>query len=382
MDPSWMEARTRYRSHKEKPKNSDIDGRFRRKLLLNPYAHALATPMRMCPITSTNLPKYFLQEFKAVTRPDTGDHWWTPGDIALPQNLLKEAIEGKGQGDDAPNPSVPALDTDEVADFSTDSTQVKVSNKHRGAAPTAYVVARKPLLQSLGGKKGKTPHGEKHKMLLVRSQPLHGRGMVSKLVWREDMDDFVLENMRRMVINQLLYFAGLREIDSRSYIVPLTNWDAITQQKQRGCLLWYQTDSNIHLNKTKLENSGSSVLEEFATFDVPGTKYEKKLPVHDLKRLLGPHHLAELMEKPLFRDNSLFLVRKQRSIPLQLYLWKLQAYLAEYPSHVGLGQDSRKASNSQQRSPKVSSDPHQSQSSGAVADSCNGHLQDVSLSAD
>ncbi|GKT48984.1 uncharacterized protein ColSpa_09165 [Colletotrichum spaethianum] len=87
----------------------------------------------------------------------------------------------------------------------------------------------------------------------------------------------------------------------------------------------------LEANPYGYESGGDvTVLEDFATYDVPKAKYERKLPVYDLRRLLGEGYLAKLRETPIFRDSSLFVLRKQRSIPLQLYLWKLQAYIAEH----------------------------------------------------
>ncbi|KAK1998309.1 hypothetical protein LX36DRAFT_576540 [Colletotrichum falcatum] len=288
MDPRWMEARTRYRTPKPR-RSKDVlpAGRFRKKLEANPYALALTTPVRFCPISEVSLPKYFLQELKPIENPETKTFWWTPGDLDSP------------------------------------IAQQKATENLLRRSPACYVIARKPFFKSLSGSKRQSPHGEKWRGLLSRRDGRLVQQIVKKQVWREDMDDFILDNMRRNVMKYLVYFAELRAgQDHRSYILRLGSWERAAKIPQRGCLLWYRTVNGP-------QRQGGAALKPFATYDVPKAKYERTLPVYDLMRLLGEDHLAKLREIPMFRDSSLFLLRKQRSIPLQLYLWKLQAYMAE-----------------------------------------------------
>ena len=48
-----------------------------------PTAQALATPLRMCTMTRTRIPVFFMQDFALVAHPDTGRPWW------LPRSLLR-----------------------------------------------------------------------------------------------------------------------------------------------------------------------------------------------------------------------------------------------------------------------------------------------------
>ncbi|TDZ35214.1 hypothetical protein CTRI78_v011536 [Colletotrichum trifolii] len=141
------------------------------------------------------------------------------------------------------------------------------------------------------------------------------------------MDDVVLENMRRHIVKAFLYYIKLNEKDSRDYLRPCPSWDGVRKMKHRGCLLWLPQPEGESLE----HRTGLSALEQFATFDVPYAKWQKSLPIYDLERLLGPDHLATLRELPLFRENSLLMLGKRRSIPTQLYLWKIQGYLATFP---------------------------------------------------
>ncbi|KAL2756936.1 hypothetical protein ACRALDRAFT_2041498 [Sodiomyces alcalophilus JCM 7366] len=174
--------------------------------------------------------------------------------------------------------------------------------------------------------------------MLVRRPNLKRSGILSRLVWRRDMHRVVLENMRRQIVQQLEYFASLCTREGRSYLTPCSSWDAINRDlNHRGCVLWRSQSAGSHELATgesgvegETDPSGNNGGPgQLATLDIPGAKYERKLPVHNLDRLLGEHHMATLMKTPLFKDNPLLVLGRRRTIPLQLSLWKLQGYLAE-----------------------------------------------------
>ncbi|KAK2059698.1 hypothetical protein LY76DRAFT_14610 [Colletotrichum caudatum] len=299
MDPRWMEARTRYRTPKPKrPKDVLPAGRFRKKLEANPYALALTTPIRFCKTSEVHLPKYFLQEFKPMENPETRGFWWTPGDLDVMHAAKEWERDDEPREDGAPpEPHNPA---------ETPVAQQKATEKLLRQSPTFYVLARKPLLKSLSGSKKLTPHGERWRGLLSRQE-----GLLTHSIRKRQ--------------------------DHRSYLLRLGSWERAETIPQRGCLLWYHTENGPQRQGAATGPDGGEAavaapvtLEPFSMYDVPKAKYERKLPVYDLRWLLGEDHLAKLREISMFRDSSLFLLRKQRSIPLQLYLWKLQAYLVEY----------------------------------------------------
>ncbi|KAJ0297575.1 hypothetical protein COL516b_010624 [Colletotrichum fioriniae] len=482
MDPGWMDVRTRYRMPKPRPKSKrppslsssgeapakhkykirmgwdertqskskfivknklPNGGRFRVKLEQNPYVHALASPIRFCPVTGTSLPKYFLQNFKAVTNPDTKGHWFIPGDVEVSWTH-KEAMEEelrqldnlgnrseelddvenapmKPEGDgskeldgvkDEPgkpfkeegeleksdgaedefnksvkettgstkpeekivepkkqNENKPHNHNSDTAadDFEKHFENVLGSEKngkkeksHRVTAasnrttppkelpedplakqketdqlliksPSAYVVSRKPIIDSMAGKRGKTPFGDGWRMLLGRNQKVMNSDIPKRLVWREDMGDFVLENLRKNIMKYIDYYVETDE-GHRLSIQPLETWEDVHDAEKRSCLLWYD-DANITAGESRWDEwMKEGKVKPFATYDVPDAKYEKSLPIYDIGRLMGPKYLAKLRAIPMFREHSLFVVRRKRSIPLHLYLWKLQAYMAEYPS--------------------------------------------------
>ncbi|KAI3554374.1 hypothetical protein CABS01_01067 [Colletotrichum abscissum] len=482
MDPVWMDVRTRYRTPKPRPKSKSDKvrdyslsssgaaprkhkyktrmgkdkktrsprlivmnklpngGRFRVKLEQNPYVHALASPVRFCPVTGTSLPKYFLQNFKAVTNPDTQGHWFIPGDVevswthkdAMEEELRKlddmenrsekvddvengaikqgkddskelnevngeprKACKGEGKSKKADNAEDESKKCSEETTGSTKPEEEKVESKKQskkepqtldtagndfeqhftnvigseknakkeksrsGAvslpptpqkqlpedplvkqketdqlllkSPSAYVVSRKPVIDSMAGKRGKTPFGDGWRTLLGRNPKVMNSDIPKRLVWRQDMGDFVLENLRKNIMKYVTWHVEAGEGRS-SCIQPLETWEDVHDAQKRSCLLWYDA-ANITAGESRWDEwMKKGKVKPFATYDVPDAKYEKSLPIYDIGRLMGPKYLAKLREIPVFRERSLFVVKKKRSIPLQLYLWKLQAYMAEYPS--------------------------------------------------
>ena len=67
---------------------------------------------------------------------------------------------------------------------------------------------------------------------------------------------------------------------------------------------------------------------QLATMDIEGVRFGAKLVVHNLDELLGEDHLAALRnESAMLRSGNLFLLGRQRTLDLQLKLWKLQGYM-------------------------------------------------------
>lgn len=62
-------------------------------------------------------------------------------------------------------------------------------------------------------------------------------------------------------------------------------------------------------------------------------KKKRKIPLHNLSRLLGEGKLAELVKKfpdDTFAMDLVAIKNKKKTTELQMKLWRLQGYLAEY----------------------------------------------------
>ncbi|KAM0496857.1 hypothetical protein D7B24_006951 [Verticillium nonalfalfae] len=309
MDPAWIEARRRFRTPKPKTPAHTYLGRFRKKLYLNPYAQALATPWRLCTATETGLPRYFLQDFEVVTNPETGQPCFVPGDRT------------DAAAPDTPPPPVSGQESSPEGRSPTDAPRPLAGP----SAPVGYVLARHDVLELLGSPRRVSSLGGKHIAMLARRAHLSRSGLLPRLVWPPHMHRLVLDLLRARAVDALLRLARLDAAPARGYLRPCASWAQINRDMpHRGCVLWSPGEAAV--SAAAAETPGP-----WATLDIEGAKYEGKMPVHDLRRLLGDEHLARLRAEPAFADSTLLVLGKRRTIPAQLLLWKLQGYLAEYP---------------------------------------------------
>lgn len=144
------------------------------------------------------------------------------------------------------------------------------------------------------------------------------------------MDGFVLELMRRRAVEGLVYLVGLK----RGYVVGCVDWEDATRKPQIGAILWTRGTGSEEIVAAKDEqvNHGPP---EFATL-IFG-KDKGKVPMHNLRMLLGKEKLQELREKcpsGIFDKELTVLRHRNVTVDLQLRLWKLQGYLAEYKEYI------------------------------------------------
>ncbi|GAB1314832.1 hypothetical protein MFIFM68171_05042 [Madurella fahalii] len=292
MDPSFHEARERFT--KPKPAHSPFKStKFQRQLARNPYARALATPPRRCPISCSTLPNYFFERFALVAHPDTHQPWFVPQDL-----------ESKA-------PGTPSATAEPPQGIKT--------------GPSAYVLSRQLLFQEL--QRGDSPYHDAYKRLFRMSD--HGQSRLSSVLnrtsWRSDMDAVLLELMRRRVVESLLHFATTSEKENRKkYLVKCETWDSVKELKHRGCLLFLGRQEGA-----PPDSEPESPPPRLSMMTIEGVKFGGKLAVHNLMVLLGEAHTARLKrESQLLSDGSLFLLGRQATVKLQMLLWKLQGYMA------------------------------------------------------
>lgn len=150
--------------------------------------------------------------------------------------------------------------------------------------------------------------------------------ILNQAVWREDMDSLVLDIMRKQVVEELLCLAKLCTDQGRKYISRLATWDDIKNHVHRGCVLWIGPGGPSGDHAAGWTDAPGPN----ATIDIEGVKRDGKIPVHNLFSLLGREGVDQVLQgSPLFQEGSLVLLERERSVDVQLKLWKLQAYLAD-----------------------------------------------------
>ncbi|RYP78247.1 hypothetical protein DL771_000724 [Monosporascus sp. 5C6A] len=338
MDPSFWEARQRYQTPKAKP--GKAQNSVERQLRANPFAKALATPLRQCSITHQRLPKFFLQDFNLIQHPETGAPWWVPRSLMRHESHvaeypdeeeISEAIQKEEEAINAEDEVTTTAPEKEVTTMAPENEKEAkasiVADANVGAkggrpyGPSAYALARKDLFAAFKTEGSGLINA--HKKLFGGSSSRY-RTFGGRAVWREDMDTYILDLMQREVVDHLLYLSRLCAEQGRYYVVRCYGWDDV-QHKHKGALLWFQN-----------ETDGETPPGPFATFDtqtrnLQGENNPVTVAVHNMPMLLGDEQAARLKsEARVFGEGSIFMLAGRRTTGLQANLWRLQGYLADY----------------------------------------------------
>src|SRR5436190_633148 len=134
----------------------------------------------MCALTRTRLPSFFLQDFELIAHPTTNEPWYLPRSLTSPHS--SSALSASASSSP---PSIP---------------ESIVGARH---GPRAYVLSRACLLKGTtvpksGFTKGyeRFPNGRDIQWKAFRDLSIR---------WRSDIDTFVLELMRRRIVEGLKY---------------------------------------------------------------------------------------------------------------------------------------------------------------------------------
>ncbi|KAL7896223.1 hypothetical protein HDV63DRAFT_171063 [Trichoderma sp. SZMC 28014] len=308
-DPAWMQARRKIAKSAPGPPL----GRFRRKLANNPFAQALATPIRRCPNSATSLPRYFLQDFEMIRHPETGAAWWAPGPLAfehvLPTKRTDEPQANRNNDRDA------AARAELVSASAPDSSATTTGPARPRRSPiTSYTLSRKSLVDMVGG--------PNKKYLALLSAIRTGMAVAPDTrdaVWREDMGGLLLGMMRSHATDALIARGNRPHGPKDRFIQPCMNWKDVEAVRLRGCVIWLPQNSDGP--------------RQYATLDVEGAQYGRKMVVHNLQWLLGDNEIERLKgSAEMFREGKIFVLKQWTStsmMRLHMLLWKLQGYLAE-----------------------------------------------------
>ncbi|PFH61728.1 hypothetical protein XA68_16449 [Ophiocordyceps unilateralis] len=305
LDPAWIKPRRRQR--KERP--TEPNGRFRKMLVRNPYAHALATPLRRCVNTNVTLPRYFLQDFELVKHPTTSATWWAPGPLSL-DHIIKRSPPSLSITDPG------AVESVVVKSPPTDAHQSVGASD----AQTSDALYRNPaVLREAPSSAHDHVHAvPQNTMMLGMRTGLAATPDTRESVWREDLGDVLLAMLRRRAVDALIERGRPTRHAKDQSIFNCASWDDVRHVERRGCVLWLP-DHNMDLP------------QQYATLDIEDVQYGSKMVVHDLFWLLGDDQVRRLREEsPMFRDGKILVLTHWGSITmmrLHLLLWRLQGYL-------------------------------------------------------
>ncbi|KUJ10985.1 uncharacterized protein LY89DRAFT_595519 [Mollisia scopiformis] len=297
MDPTFQQAKAKRRIPKQPP--SGVLTPFQQDLAKNPYALALSTPMRRCRLTDVNVPKYFLQDYKILSHPITGVPYFLPA--SLSRKHTKEKTEER-----------PKM-IEGITSYTLNYRKALSSMQN----PTGgYFTSRSGS--------NKRAHHRLVPQGLRDVKPAMKMVMASR--WRPDMEDFVLELMRRRCVEHLVDLASLK----RGYLVGCADWEDAASKPSVAAFLWTGGIGDEPINPPT----------DFATLDLGmegglkggEKKKRRKVPVYNLRNIIGEEKLIELRNvgSGIFGRDVVALKHKKMTVELQMQLWKLQGYMADY----------------------------------------------------
>jgi len=329
MDPETIAAKNKY--HEKKASPSKTPESMQQQLAKNPYALALATPLRKCQLTKINLPRYFLQDFTLMSHPVTKEPWFAPRSLTA-----KYGNPDPWEQKDLEPEDKERLD---LGDAIQAQSELQANTPTLGIA--SYTIANLNIIQSMQEKEGylrtKSSRAARYNGSRFPNE-IHTRFMSERVYrvpalmkiyeqsgWRQDMADSVLELMRRRMVEALTHVVKMKGI----YLVGCHSWDDALAKKQFGAYLWTG-------GKDLVEGNASP--SEFATLDITrkatdGAPKTQKIPVHNLRTLLGDEKLNKLratFPSGIFEREVIAIKRKRMTVDLQMRLWKLQGYLAQF----------------------------------------------------
>ncbi len=375
----------------------------------NHAAQALATPIRLCQLTGVRLPSYFLLKFGITRHPITRAQWQLPKLAVDPLVLSSEDDSLVKTGTDNKNadkiqemqPTADECDVSpqtkstkpETLDESIEKTIEHLAKSHwpiepassrelksdwsppkpitRDAAGSWYICSQ-PALQHMSTFKTKA------RLKLIPNAWKEDSGITAdKLVWRQDMDVFVLDLLRKKVFTLLKILASPRGV----YITFSSGSKSIGLHTSLAAVLWLgaKTPGNIPESREQLPSSGTSASQEEVVGDVPPlgeaapsqelnpaghiapshtevNYFESTepppyamikgknhyIPIYNVPTLLGPEYLARLRGiNTSFAGTMAFIKMRKQTVKAQMELWKLMGYLAQAETQEGNPADVR-----------------------------------------
>lgn len=372
MVPNYFQVFEKYRSKKAPPSKNPTP--FQKQLSKNPYAQALATPMRVCYLTRTFQPAFFMQDFNLMAHPDTSEPWWVPGSLLSEppdRSTSDEGIDGEyvsvqdemgAELGSHPNHDqrnvekvidIKQSESDETlplesaisAEFRlpTDVSPGTVATVRTRIGPRVWLSSRQDVFSAIQDPQSGYGIRPWNSFISSMAQAKTTRAVNANSGWRGDMDKYVLEQMRRQSRGLLEYLCTLK----RGYVTSCTSLDeAATRKRQAAVILWtgrYRATTPAGEEETQQRGP-----HEFAVLDMEQPDHHLarasrlKIPVHNLRVLLGKEHLEYLQDKyHAFQNEYVILKSRRIVVDVMMKLWKLQGYLARYENFYSIGDAQR-----------------------------------------
>ncbi|PVI03310.1 hypothetical protein DM02DRAFT_612385 [Periconia macrospinosa] len=316
LDPIISSARSQWQEPKQKPNVAEFTP-FQKKLWENPYAHTLASPLRICRSTSVLVPTPLLTTLHPRPHPVTKAPWLLPVSLTTSQHHL--------------------------------------GTPHR-------FLAHKFLASYIS-------HSRRNWERSVPARMDDKLGRTENLVLREDMADLIHTLLQKQLIKKLKWhfsqrgqltpctsphtshIDGIDDVSSILYLGTLkhleeltTRLNRITQTLDRFTdYTWRHFENVIEPHKQKgVTHRAPSWYKpwrwmkmqprlQYPPLEYPMTMWRgRKVAVYSLVDLLGEEGVKELVAGTVYEGEKCLVVKRARhNVPVEMLLMGLTGYLAE-----------------------------------------------------
>jgi len=215
---------------------------------------------------------------------------------------------------------------------------VKSSPEHVGLRPrpngaAAYMLARQSLLHNIS-QKSLTHRGEIMRIIPPRWKR-YTDIRTEKTVWREDMDTYYLDILRKTVLGRLEY---LRRCNAGYLVTTAKGLDGIPEMSQIGAVLWLGRPSPhsgpLSPSSPPVESEPKGAFPPEGPEPYLMVKFKgHHIPVYNMRAMLGEEMLQALgVSDHLFASEFVMLKAKKNTVKTRMMLWKLQIYTAYFSS--------------------------------------------------
>ncbi|KAL8842662.1 MAG: hypothetical protein Q9170_000437 [Blastenia crenularia] len=302
MNPDLQAARNRYKTPKPEPSGELSD--FQKRLSKNIYAQALATPVRNCAVTGVRLPNHFLLNFGLTPHPKTDKPWQMPK-LAIDPNAITS--------NKATSAELNFRQT--AADLNDDGTFTDTAKPSSGGR--ARPVAAWHILSTRTALKFNTDLKRKSFLQMIPYRwKFDTRFKSDDIVWRADMDTFVLELMRKKTVRLLKYLAAR----PAAYVAKCENYADIHNKHQVGAVLWLGKPDEVEIQTTGEVPPPPYAMVKYKSFG--------HIPIYNIPNLLGPEHTRQLCGSSKSLNGTLAVLKhKHHTIEILMHLWKLMGFV-------------------------------------------------------
>ncbi|CAG7921739.1 unnamed protein product [Penicillium olsonii] len=331
------------KSRKKRPSPADAS-----PLRKNPWAVALASPIRMCTITGARLPSELLGTWGLVREPGTELSYMLP--VGLMQDSLTSnknqapdasAIEEPSASQIQPQTAATKPQMPEDGSEAPEFTPPPIRNNRPGRQLVIRMTELLPTIQAITAPLSKKGGKKPPVMRLVPFRWKHPQGPVKPsqekdLLWLENTPDILVRSMRNDVCKKLgAILAKYKRVGTpngvwRALDIPQYSNAALEEALGKLEPVERMGDGCVLLLDSKSATDADSAQAERSVDSVALSQTGSNVPVFDLSVLLADTDLTSLRASHAqFEHNALFFRPEETlGVTAMIALWKMKRLLA------------------------------------------------------